>query len=260
MASYETDEFLEKHETRNKHKDDKNIPYLLRVQKTSYRPRLGLASAIYLTVGVMIYITGDSNLTTYHAWLSGGMYSKFAMLMGFLAMSCGLVGIYSSATLFAKGRYWAYLYTIFMGITIVGSFLAGSACLIYRANTSSISNDLSTNWITQGKNQQGQATLNACQAKYKCCGFKDDTDHAIQPCLRFSPGERLPGCGPTLIKHEQSDLLKIGLLLLLSSLIYIYGMWIAFKMIKKRVWSQEAKMPQLTHGIPDTIYEDGDNL
>ena len=127
-------------------------------------------------------------------------------------------------------------------------------------NTSSISNDLSTNWITQGKNQQGQATLNACQAKYKCCGFKDDTDHAIQPCLRFSPGERLPGCGPTLIKHEQSDLLKIGLLLLLSSLIYIYGMWIAFKMIKKRVWSQEAKMPQLTHGIPDTIYEDGDNL
>ncbi len=230
---------------------------MLRVKRTSERPRLGLASAIYLAIGVMIFIAGDSNLTTYHAWLSGGTYSKVAMLMGFLAAACGCIGIYASMTLYAKGRYWAMLYNIFMGTTTICSFLAGSACLIHRASTNAISANLYRNWIIQGQNQQGQATLNSLQAKYKCCGFKNDMDHAIQPCLRFTPGERLPGCSKQLTKLSQGDFLKVGLLMLLSSLVYIYGIWIALKMIKTRVWSQEAKMPQRAHAYPEV---DGDSL
>ena len=247
MPSYETDEFLEKHETRDALKDSKNIPYLLRIKRTTHRPQLGIASAIYLTIGVMLYITCESNLTSYHAWLSGGSYSKIGSLMGVLATACGLVGIYASLTLYAKGRYWAMLYEIFLGITSIGSFIGGTACLIHRANTNGIYNDLRSSWILQGQNQQGQNTLNACQAKYKCCGFKDDMDHAIQPCMRFSPGGRLPGCAKVLVNRSQNDFLKVGLLLLLSSLVYIYGIWITLKMIKLRVWSQEAKMPQRRH-------------
>ena len=89
MPSYETDEFLEKHETRDALKDSKNIPYLLRIKRTTHRPQLGIASAIYLTIGVMLYITSESNLTSYHAWLSGGSYSKIGSLMGVLATACG---------------------------------------------------------------------------------------------------------------------------------------------------------------------------
>ena len=83
-------------------------------------------------------------------------------------------------------------------------------------------------------------------------GFEVDYDRII-----FSSEFRSLQDKTQVVPFSQGDFLKVGLLMLLSSLVYIYGIWIALKMIKTRVWSQEAKMPQRAHAYPEV---DGDSL
>lgn len=241
---------LEKYHERQPDLDARNVEYLLKQPRDNGRMTLAVANVVYLCIALMIFIVGDSNLTSYHAWLSGGTYSRLACFYGVIVICLSLIGVYSSMTRYAKGRYWALLYVFFMAFVVITSFLAGSSALIYRADTAAVSSNMRNTWIVQRGNQEGQSTLNVLQAFYKCCGFNNDLDNPQEPCARLSPGKSSPGCGPKLLIRAQTDLLKTGLLLLLSSLVYVFGLVTALKMTKKRVWSGEHAMKQRSHAHP----------
>ena len=241
---------LQKYDERQPELDARNVEYLLRQKKDSRRTVFAIANVFYLCIAVMIFVMGDSNLTTYHAWLSGGMYSRLACLYGTIVICLSMIGIYASMNFYAKGRYYALLYVFFMVFVIVTSFIVGSAGLIHRSDVSAMSSTMRNEWIRQRGNQEGQSTLNVLQAFHKCCGFNDDNDNPQQPCARVNPGKPSPGCGPKLVARAQLDLLKTGLLLLFSSLVYIFGMVTALKMTKQRVWSGEHAMKQKSYEKP----------
>ena len=244
---------LEKYQERQPHLDARNEPYLLRTPLNNHRAELTICSLVYLAVSIMIFVHGDSTLTTYHAWLSGGTYSRVACFFGLITIACSLVGVYASMSLYAKTRYWALLNVFFQVFVIVGSFVAGTACLIHRADAGAMAANIREGWVMQRGNQQGQATLSALQAHYKCCGLRTDQDVPQQPCVRYNPGKPNPGCGATLVARSQTDLLKTGIMLMLSSLGYIYGVVIVLKMTKKRIWSGERMLKQKSHSLADSI-------
>ena len=89
---------LEKYQERQPHLDARNEPYLLRTPLNNHRAELTICSLVYLAVSIMIFVHGDSTLTTYHAWLSGGTYSRVACFFGLITIACSLVGVYAIAS------------------------------------------------------------------------------------------------------------------------------------------------------------------